>query len=227
MEYEALIREIASKVTMQLAKETETGGRAKLLVLGSPSEISSAAFKRLSERYEMIVAAEGNACISLDDIEAVVLCKLSNQLLSRVAAGLGDTYDSELLIRGILSGKSVYVVSEGVELFAYKSTAPAAYYSMMLDKAELLRRSGVHFVDIDTLADLDSASCAPPLPAPPAADERQDRVERYQSRVLSERAVISIRQSGITLIHVTARCIITDLAREYADKHGMKIVREK
>ncbi|MGN1008575.1 MAG: hypothetical protein ACI4PV_06475, partial [Butyricicoccus sp.] len=133
-----------------------------------------------------------------------------------------------------------FVPEEAVELFQYAETVPTAYYQMLLDKLTLLKDSGIVVCPAAALEDAIlsgevKADCTPAAPAAPAAPEPPKAVEvppaktreaTIGKRVITERDIAAVYDRDLAAVHVGAKSILTDLAREYAAVHGVTIVRD-
>lgn len=69
--------------------------------------------------------------------------------------------------------------------------------------------------------------CKEPEPvAAPAATETVRKEMTLGKRVITERDITEAATNGVTVIHVGARAILTDLAKEYAHNQKLEIVRD-
>lgn len=77
-----------------------------------------------------------------------------------------------------------------------------------------------------------SPAPAPVVPAVPAPVEVEppytlEKEMRVDKRVLTERDVSEAGYAKFTVIRVSERCILTDLAKDYAKSHGIRLIREE
>ena len=241
---QTLLNEIVARVAAKLAAaeagpsgsagQAEEGGRERLLLLGPESDALCQAVlgcDKLNGRYQVDCASLQNVT-EADAYAVVVLTSLSNEALAKLALGICDTPCTKLASQAILLGKKVYVPTEGVELYRYASTAPAAYYAMMKERLDLLTASGVVICSRQNLEGilLAGAACSaaapesPEVPAAPAA--REEKLVHVTKRVLTERDVREAAADKVTCIHIPAKCILTALAKDSAKERGIRLVQE-
>lgn len=231
MDFNVLVEAIVAKVAQRVAElETQSApAKPKLLVLTKHHgtcchELLEST--RIGARYATECALLLEHDCDIDSYEAVVLYNMDNEVLFKIAGGICDSPFTTLAVQAILTGKKVYVVRNEVELFDYERTAPAAYYAMMLQKVALLEASGVMLCCYDELEDaILGAPCAPKAVAacaPQAACEKELHITK---KVILEKDMTAAHLEKATAVCIGAKSILTDLARDYAHEHGIKIIR--
>ena len=240
MDFSVLVDEIVRRVAEKL--ETADGpphgapvmpekaaAKPKLLVLSqaqNPACHELLAHPRLTACYQLDCANTADYACAMQDYEAVILFDLTVDAMARLAGGVCDTPFVKLVQCAILQGKKIFVPDGAVELLALRKTVPSAYYQMLLEKLELLQRSGVAVCPADTLADtilsgeMQAASTAA---APGRAPARTVAISK---RVITERDLAGVYDRDVAVIHIGQKSIVTDLAREYAAARGVSIVRD-
>ena len=244
MDHNAIVEEIIRRVAQKISEAEEgcagsaaCGGQPGLLVLTQDHGTNCHAVlesEALKARYRTDCALMHHYEVDLDDYEAVVLFDLSCAAMAALANGVCDSAYTRLASKAILSGKTVYVPTEEVELYQYKETAPAAYYNMMQKNLDLLVASGVVLC---SQASLEQVILGSELPAPepavaPAAAEipaarSEAKAVRIDKRVLTEKDLIEANMSGATQVHIGEKTIVTALAKDAAKDRGMTIVRDQ
>ncbi|MEM1485476.1 hypothetical protein V6615_11445 [Oscillospiraceae bacterium PP1C4] len=233
MDFNTLVEEIVARVTKQVEQAESAcsvpDARPKLLILNRSHQDCCHRMlesKRLGEKYQTVCALLNEYSCDLNDFEAVLLYGLNNEALSKIAAGICDTPYTSLAVQAILMGKKIYAVRDDVELFDYEQTAPAAYYSMMLEKVTLLEQSGVVLVSSDMLEDAmlgETVGCTECKTAPCKKPVKEIHISK---KVITEKDVIAAYADGATVLRVGSKSIITDLARDYAHERRIEIARE-
>ncbi len=235
MDFNVLVDEIVARVSAQMsdmpgectAAPCGNDERPKLLILTQDHGLHCHQMlesDRLTARYATVCALTEEYACDLGKFEAVILYDLNLATLVKIADGNGDAPYTGLAIRAILSGKKIFAVREDVELFDYEGTAPAAYYQALLGKVEFLQQAGVKLVNRCNLeAAILDEPCAPVQNR--QACTRPKKVVIIDKKVISERDVSTTYSDGATEIHVSAKTIITDLAKEYANAHNLPIVK--
>lgn len=244
MDHSKLVDEIVARVAAKLAAAERCdacGGcsgeeKPGLLILTQQhGEVCHAALEsaKLREHFRTDCALLKDYQVGIDDFDVVILYQLTNEALGKLASGVCDTPYTKLAHEAILKGKRIYVPTEQVELYGYATTAPAPYYHMMQEKLDLLVSSGVVICAQSNLesAILSRASAAPEAPcsacvSAPASPCREEREVRIDKRVLTERDISAACADKATAIHIGARCILTDLAKDFAKAKGIALVRD-
>lgn len=185
--------------------------------------------ERLLEYYRTDCALLKEYAVEMDDYEAVILFDLTNDTLARLAGGVCDTRFTALAQKAILKGKKIFIPEEAVELFQYAETAPSAYYQMLLGKLELLRQSGITICPAASLEDaILSGEVTPPVSeaccAPISCDTRREVT--ISKRVVTERDLSAVCDRTVCAVHIGAKSILTDLARDYAQARDVAIIRD-
>jgi hypothetical protein len=248
MDFDALVEEIVSRVSAKLAERegtaepTASAGEDKPGLLVLTQEHGTCCHQmlessRLQEYYKTACALLSDYQCDVADYEAIILYDLTIDAMSRIAGGVCDTPFTALVQKAILLGKKLFVPREAVELYRYAQTVPSAYYNMLQEKLTLLEQSGLVICTQDTLEDviLGEASAQPApayVPFQAAAPEKAcvpsaGREVSLTKHVITERDLAAVYDRDLTCVRVGKRTILTDLAREYAAVHKVKIVREE
>lgn len=183
---------------------------------------------RLNARYNTECALAKEYACDVSDYEAVILYNVTNEILMKIAEGNGDTPYTSLAVRAILMGKKVVAVREEVELFDYKATAPAVYYGMMMDKVKLLERSGVVFCErcgiedaiLGEKTEVPKQSCE--VVSAATAETKEVSISK---KVIAEKDITAAHSAGATVLRVSAKAIVTDLAKDYAHDRRIEIIK--
>lgn len=246
MDQSMLIDEILARVAAKLAAAEDAPGTGEdpagepsaekpgLLVLCQTEDqcccqmLSSCALK---ERFNITCVCRPEETVDLSAQSCVVLCQLTNDVLSKLALGICDTPYTRLASQAILMGKRVYVLTEQVELYRYATTAPAPYYAALEAHLNLLTASGVVIcsqsnLELALAGDAAPAAKQPECPAPapdPAPCGGAEKVLELNKRVLTERDVSNAAADKVTCIRLPAKCILTALAKDCAKDRGIRL----
>lgn len=236
---QSLIDQVVARV-IQKVRDAQTAaspqGKPGLLILAQEhgerchEMMASAA---LQERYATKCALEESNQCSLESVEAVVLYQLTNEALAKLSSGICDTPYTDLAARALLLGKQIYVPQEEVELYRYASTAPAVYYAMLEEKLRILTASGVVVcpqAELENVilqkapapqAELScrNAKTAGNSAAPSGAEHTLNK------RAVTEQDLFALKKENITRVRISANAILTDLAKEFAGRNSMTILR--
>lgn len=239
MDIDALVNEICKRVQEKISEaETvnpEKNDREKpcLLVLNTVRDSKCRAVVEsppLSECYEIKYALSQDYDCDLSSYEAVIAFDMSNELLGKIAHGIFDSGYTRLFGEALLSGRKVFLPEEEVELYSYRETAPALYYRKLSENLKLLQDSGVEVIPCSRLLPLILTGPSPaftkdsPEAVPDTASlDRRERVLR--KHVITEKDIRSAYEDKAETIVAGTRAILTDLAKEYAEKHRIVVRR--
>lgn len=234
MEYSELVREIVSRVSAYL--EAGSQKKQKLIILNHKSEERCReAFRcpKLNTYYELECAMLCGYDCELEDFAGVLLLDLTNDQLSRIVAGICDTPYAAVVEKALLRGLPVFAPREEVELLQYDTGTP--YGQMMLEKLRLLEKLGVTIDSYKQLlpimlektgnsgAEEEKASSTSAIEA--AVTSLLVKELACAKKLITEKDVVSAQREGYGLLRLDKRAIVTDLAREYAQSSGIKLIK--
>ena len=258
MDTEALISAICARVLEKVSALEEAGqgkdlgssdeaseqcqgsGKPKILILTEKhGEICHETLENqiLAKEYKTECALLAQGTCKAGDYEAIVVYTLSNEALGKLAAGIFDSDFTRIFGEALLLGKKILVAREGVELFAYKDTAPKAYFDRLAENLELLEKSGVILTPHSRMAALltgtETEAGAEKGDRESPEQKKQDNTAPCQEeemkkkkKVITERDMAAIKEKKISRILVGEKTIFTDLAREYASRYGISVRRD-
>ncbi|MBS5165850.1 MAG: hypothetical protein ACLUDG_05950 [Butyricicoccus sp.] len=252
MDFNALVDEIVKRVAQKIEADTqETPAVQEPALCSKPGLLiltqehgtichTVLESEQLLEYYRTDCALLKEYQVEIGDYEAVILFDLTNDVLARLASGLCDTPFTALAQKAILRGKKIFVPQEAVELFRYAETAPSAYYQMMLEKLRLLQQCGIMICPSDTLEDailsgeVSAPVVQPPVspavpetPCCPAPSKSAGCEVTISKRVITERDLSLVYDRTVCAVHIGAKSILTDLARDYAQAREVAIIRDE
>ena len=239
MEQKDLINEIVARVAAKMAALEKTpepivpqpDDRPGLLILTRDhGDVCHTVYDSpcLASHYRVDCALMKDYDVDLDRYQVVVMFGLDNESLAKLASGICDTPYTRIASRAILTGKRIYVPVEQVELFRYADTAPKPYYAMLEEKLALLTASGLVITKMDDLEKCildEDTPCE--VQAAPAQQHSESKKEfRLIKRVITERDLVEAGNARAGVVYIPAKCIVTDLAKDYAHGHNISLIRE-
>ncbi len=175
---------------------------------------------RVKEKYRIQCAQKCGYRVDLAGCEAVVLHDLTNESLAKIASGICDTPYTRLVSEALLLGKPIYLLQDQIELYNYRQTAAKPYYKMFRAQLGLLEQSGVRICCPDQIEDILTGS-----ETAAACRAGSGRTIALPAHLVSERSVADAHREGASRILLDGKAIVTDLAREYAKKYRIELVR--
>ncbi|MCI5649488.1 MAG: hypothetical protein ACI4EG_08680 [Fusicatenibacter sp.] len=211
--------------------------------------------RRLGEYYQTECALLKEYQCNPADYEAVIAYTLTNEALGKIANGIFDGPYVKLFGEAILAGKKIFVPEEEVELYRYRDSAPKAYYERIESGLKLLKQSGVVIAKQKELLSLilDGQSSANTEicgeckaehcneTAAKREESRSDAVKETPvdvpeeaereicifKHVITEKDVTAADSAKAKTLVVDTKAILTDLAKEYASKRKIVVVRRE
>ena len=156
MELDAMISEICRKVqerVAELEKEEASAepaavpsedNRPALLILAEDHGMRCHPVlesKKLAECYRVECALLKEEDCDVASYEGVIAFTLTNEALGKIANGIFDTDYTRRFGTALLLGKRIFIAEEEVELYRYKDTAPAGYYSRLEENLKFLQQN--------------------------------------------------------------------------------------
>lgn len=243
MDIDALVSEICKRVQERVdayeaqedkCSSSQADDMPKLLILtGAHGTICHEALEcpKLAEYYKAECALLKEYDCDLAKYEAVIAYTMTNEALGKIANGIFDSGYTRLFGEALLSGKKIFLPEEEIELFKYRDKAPALYYRRLEENLKLLQQSGVVIASNNEIQSLiltgqpaaakEAANCCV---APAEAAPGKEIV--ISKRVITEKDVTAAHGEKATAIVVGPKAILTDLAREYANKRRITILRQ-
>lgn len=174
---------------------------------------------RLAEYYELDCALQEDYDCDIACYEAVIAYNLSNEVLGKIANGIFDNGYTRLFGEALLSGKKVFLPREEVELYQYRDKAPALYYKRLLSNLKLLMDSGVVIAPNQELQTII-------LTGNPGSNIPEEKEICIAKHIITEKDITAAHEERAEVIAVDIKAILTDLAKEYANKQKIAIVRK-
>ena len=238
MDIDALVAEICRRVQEKLddcgevSASVEGTPLPKLLVLTDAHGEEchkTLECRKLAEYYQTECALLKEYDCRIEEYEAVVAYTLTNEALGKIAWGIMDTGYTRLFGQALLAGKKVFIPKEEVELYRYRETAPAAYYQRMEQNLRLLLDSGVVIAPREELAEMlltgETAAAEETVSSCAEEPEVEEKEYTLYKKVITEKDVTAAHGEKATIVVVPQKAILTDLAKEYARKRNIQILR--
>lgn len=235
---EALNR-LADRVMEELNRRWEakipprhTGASGKVLLLGT---LPKAELQALQGRYEVIRESSG-------EWEMLLAADLSVETMAYAAHGIAATPEAACILQGLLTGRQVCLLEQGLEYRKYKETAPKTIYLLYQNQEKTLRQMGIRFLrhSMDLL-DLEKEIYREQEFAQDLFQQRKPEEHKAEKdwrkpgepeadlshlMLLQESELIKARGMGYRTILLNRKAKITPLALDYLKNHGLTIHRQ-
>ena len=217
MEMDKLIDLVVKAVEEKLAEELPEKNLPKVLFITRDEHKQCQTFLR-GDTFNnkcIIEFAHANDSVRFDDYEEIIVKDLDCENLSKLTAGIFDNQYLKHISDCILRGKRITVVIDDLDTFKYRKTAPKAFLDMFEGKLAILRTWGIELSYADQIIDRLSGKKEGSLGFV------------LDKKVITASDVMKAYSAGYLTITVGDNAIITDIAKEYIEKNGIKLILKK
>lgn len=169
--------------------------------------------------------------------EGVLLWTLGCTDMCRIANGTGGTPESDLVVEGLLLGKKMVVLKEGIAYEDYQKSAPVAYYRhfeaaysrLLADGMSCCPQKDLAACLLQTKPETVVPSVMPePLEKPVVQENsaaQTDEASCIDKHIITEKDVIDQVHRKVRTIRIPENAIITDMAQELLDDKRIDLCR--
>lgn len=232
MDMEQLVAEVAALVKARMNEERGEGS------IASPANecesrahvfiINRECCRNCSKCLKTELLRQGvNAVCTQDEKKEQAACETDTIIalhmteldVMRIAAGAATDAYTEDLIAGLLKGIPVYVPLEYAEFADSVPEAAKEYRVLLEEKKQFLASCGVRFLPEKELIACVKREGHTARGCSPKCTNKQEK-----KRLLTEKTIRDAEQQGKDRIMIDRRTIVTDLAKEYAQKRNIALV---
>ena len=202
----------ANEKTKYLDEDTK-----QILVL--PPDENCCCLDSLGERSllkdKIFIYDKSKKFIDTTEYKDVVVCSLSNMELSKLSAGLCDSSKLELVEKAIMTGASIHIVKEGIQLIAEGVNAPRTFLRGYRQKLDTIKSWGINIASLDEIIR--------------TLDKKYGKASsngnsKFGSNIINKRFVTQrdieeVYLSGYDTAFISSGSRVTDVAKEYAEKY--------
>lgn len=193
--------------------KTNRGQKKRLLLLGS---LNPDALQNLSASFELVQQPDD------DDWELLLAAELSVCTMSEVAHGLPNHAESACILKGLLCGRPIFLLEQGLAYRTYRTRASKPLYSLYQEQENQLKKMGIrplnHYMDL-----LDEGGS---LPAQSVEEGARSVLDLTSLSLLREADLIRARTNGYRVLCLRQKTKITPLASDYIKNHSLTILRQ-
>ncbi len=220
MNKEELIETIVRAVEHKLNEKQEESSaetpdeRPRLLIVTRLNHSCHHCFRgdeAIAENYAVECSYDQAHDVDLTDIEEIFVRNMDNESLAKLTTGMIDTPYLKLISQAILKGRKVTVILDDLDVYTYRNTAPKAFLDMLNSKVDILRSWGIR---------IEKEGCAVKRLSCGKIECSEYLIEK---KVLTETDVKRAYNDGHREIYIKKKTIVTDMAKEYAERNAVKI----
>lgn len=149
-----------------------------------------------------------------DDAKMLVLTDLSHRNLSYICDGIDEGDYASAVVNGILRGKEVILIEEGLRYKGYLKSSNKAFYEMMHKKERLLSSYGVKIMKEKSFINYLEKTYS---------SQTDSQEDVFNGKLITEEHARCLFDSGVFEIDIKRGVIITPLAKDYIREHNMSI----
>lgn len=204
------LERLVSQVVSEVKSRIDCSGLLLSGILSAKDEQQLSSFYRIERDIES------------SDWDVLLLARLSVETMAYAANGIFGTLEASCILKGLLSGKKVYALEQGLEYRGFRDSAGKNLYRLYLHQEEALKNIGVKV--IPCAADVMRLSLNHGMDQP--SIERTGGGDLSQLGLLRESDVMRVRNAGEQSLLVGRKTKITPLAMDYITSHRLSIVRQ-
>ncbi|WP_425449521.1 hypothetical protein [Dethiothermospora halolimnae] len=143
------IEELVKVITTEVLKKIDTLDLEKRLekVLITDSKSNKEKYKKITSKWtNNIFLDEFNLEKDIDDIDYIIVPKLTNKDLVDIAQGRDNSNISHIVISGALYGKKIIILDEGIIYKKFKETSNEKIYSLFKEYESKLIEFGIEIL---------------------------------------------------------------------------------
>ncbi len=202
IELEQLVNQVCDEVNHRLER------KKKILVIGSLKDEEKAL---LAASYEVVQETQNQ------DWELALVTQLSVETMSYMTNGIFGNAQATGLLQGLLRGKRVYLLEQGLEYRNYKEKAAKTLYRIYQEQENTLKHIGISFLQ----SVMDTFQYTQETPA----WMQEKTMDFTGAHLLRETDLIRARAMGYQTMILNNNTKITPLAMDYIANHNLIIRR--
>ena len=223
---------LINMITQEVLKRIDDAGRQNQLKSKEEILILGDAGDGHREEYRYIVSVYGHTTF-LDDFavddgveqfDRILVPHLSNEDLAGIAVGLARSDVGKIVMEGILCGKQVIVLEEGIRYRRYKDRVNENFYNMFQAYEERMASFGVEIAKREVLCEVLKNRPEKKQIADYSGDA-EERGVRIAKKVIVETDLYQLYTKGCKKVYIDKASVVTPLASDYIRTHEMKVVR--
>lgn len=236
--YEQMVDEVIKEVLRRLRYEEglpSMRDKTLLVLSEGPYSISETLKKEYQILFKDLKIHQNK--MELEDMvnasDLILVTSLTVEQLVNLSLGSGDGQLEEMIRYGLLLGKSIFVLEDGLLHRAYKATAHKTYYRRLLEYEESIKSYGIQITTEATLCYFDTKKVQTHIPM--VQKELVSRTQEIGNReemvtlhkkLIVEKDLMALDNRTQSVICIETNSIITPSALDYARAHRMRFIKK-
>jgi len=219
-------KELIECITREVLKKLEQNdlssvAKKKLLLT---DDIDHNFSENIKTKYELCLFDKLEEKNNLTEFENLVITSLDTKLLLAVSELIQISLEAELILKFLLQGKNVYVITEGVNYYQYQRTSPKTLYNKIMEAENKLKSFGIEFL---TSAELEMRLIENNNDI---SLEKEEHIVNYDSeyfllekKLVDYSTIKNLYERNHSKIEVPAKSILTALAEDFIKEKNIKL----
>ncbi|NBI06144.1 hypothetical protein D3Z33_04625 [Senegalia massiliensis] len=209
---EYLTKEVMKKIN------SNTVQKDKILVINKEEND----FRIKDDNFRIDYLYEIDEDLEIDSYKYIIVSDFTKDQLIDISMGKSTDNVSSIVTEGILKGKSISILTDGVEYHKYKNTSNKNFYNMLKSYEEKLISFGISFVDKENITEI-------------FYDKKEeeskislDKQDFYtiNNKIITEAILEDIYRKGYKNILINKNTIVTPLAKDYIRINNITISKK-
>ena len=239
MDMEKLVNAITEEVMIrvkELQNQVNIDLQRILVAASSESEMYKSILNQLGTIPRKIDSLD-NLNQDLDCYEDIILCGLDNRELANLALGVECGQKEHIAIKGILKGKRIFLIEEGIEYRQYHNTSNKVFFSIYMEYERKLISYGITLVRKENILkalnnknDCSELQCGCVLELQNKLIDSEEETTVFDftdKKLISEADLKKIFKSGIKSIKIRKRTVLTPLAKDFIRTKHINVSRKE
>lgn len=222
MQNKELIECITREVLKRLdEKDISPSDKKKLLLI---EDIELNLSKKTKAKYELCIFDKLAKKNNLSGFENLIITELNTKLMLEVSELIQINPKAEVILKFLLQGKNVYVLTGGVKYYQYQQTSPKTLYNKIMEAENKLRSFGIEFLTLEELeVKLNSNSSAAGLKTKETGADSNSEYFLLDKKLIDYSIIKNLYEKNHSNIEVPATSIVTALAEDFIKDKNIKL----
>lgn len=221
MQNKELIECITREVLKKLEQNDLSSASKKKILLTEDIDLKLS--EKMKTEYEFTLFDQSLSEDNLSEIEDLVITSLNTKLLLAVSELIQINPEAELILKFLLQGKSVYVITEGVKYYQYQQTSPKTLYNKIMEAENKLKSFGVEFLtsaELEVKLPDNTNELSPEIEKP--ADNLNSEYFLLEKKLVDYSTIKNLYERNYRKIEVPKKSILTALAEDFIKEKNIK-----
>lgn len=226
MEIDNLVKLVTEEVLKKLDlfnDERKQLKSKKILILDNLFNENEKLYKKIASKWENTrFLNEINIKNEIESFDYIIVPKLSNKDLASIALAIDNSQISTIITDGLLYGKEIVVIKEGIYYRKFKKCINNSFYNMLETYEKQLINFGINIIKEENLFSILENNEGKDKNSMSKQILNENKITK---KVVIESDIIKLFEQGYKEICVNEKAIVSPLALDYIKLNGINIIR--